>query len=108
MIFSALESLHEPATLPALLMLTSQQEVPTWELAVTMELESALMGKRQPLQMCRRWSEGLQVETEKGEVFQAEGGIGQILKVSKIESLVCPLEEGSHRGWVVATSDPVS
>lgn len=31
------------------------------------------------------------METEKGEVFQAEGGIGQILKVSEIESLVCPV-----------------
>lgn len=48
-------------------------------------------GGKTALQVFRRRSEGLQGETEKGEVFQAEGGIGQILKVSEIESLVCPV-----------------
>ena len=45
--FSVLETLREPATLPALLMLTDLQEVPIWDLAVTMQLESAVMGERQ-------------------------------------------------------------
>lgn len=43
------------------------------------------------LHVCRRWSEGPQAEMEKGEVFQAEGGIGQILKIREIENFVCPV-----------------
>lgn len=42
------------------------------------------------LHVCRRWSEGPQAEMEKGD-FQAEGGIGQILKVREIENFVCPV-----------------
>ena len=45
--FSVLEILREPAMLPALLMLTGLQEVPIWNLAVTVQLESAMMGERQ-------------------------------------------------------------
>lgn len=45
--FSVLETLREPGMLPALLMLTDLQEVPVWDLAVTMQLESAVMEERQ-------------------------------------------------------------
>lgn len=64
------------------------QEAPIWNLAVTVQLESAMMGERQSTICVQETVRGSCVQMGEVRRFQAGGGTGQILKVREISGLV--------------------